>query len=121
VGDNIDLREPYILLSIRMPREMWQKVNELVEKKVGKDMSATTRALIEGGIWLFEIKKTLNDPEKMKKNIEEYNKRLEEKNSSRWFAQLSDQQLLGLKMAYELEREKRAKKPHKLASKMAKF
>ena len=88
---------------------MWEKIGELAEKKAGRDFSDTARTMIEGGIWLYENKKTLNDPEKMKLNIEEYNKRLDEKNSLGWLGQLSDQRLEGVMMGIELEREKRAK------------
>ena len=109
MGDYFKLKEPYISISLRMPRQMWEKIGELAEKKVGRDFSDTARTMIEGGIWLYENKQTLNDPEKMKLNIEEYNKRLDEKNSLGWLGQLSDQQLEGLQMANEMEREKRAK------------
>ena len=88
---------------------MWEKITELVEKKAGRDRSEVIRNRLEDGIWLYENKKTLNDPEKMRQNIEEYNKRLEEKNSSGWLAQLSDQRLEGIMIGIELEREKRAK------------
>ena len=109
MGYNIKLSEPYLSISLRIPLKMLEKITELVEKKVGRDRSDTIRNMIVDGIWLYENKKTLCDPEKMKKNIEEYNKRLEEKNSSAWLAQLSGPRLEGVMMGIELERENRAK------------
>ena len=107
--DNLELSEPFVSISLRMPRQMWVKIDKLVEQKAGRDFSDTIRNMVDVGIWMYENKKTLKDPEKMKTKIEEFNKRLDEKNSMGWFAQLSDQQLEGIKMAYELEREKRMK------------
>ncbi len=109
MGDDIGLNEPFVSISLRMPRPMWEKINQLVGQRAGRDFSDTARNMMEYGVWMYENKKTLNDPEKMKPKIEEFNKRLDEKNSMGWFAQLSDQQLEGIKMVYELERDKRAK------------
>jgi len=104
------MKEPGVLISLRMTRELWTQINNLVENNDSPDFSHAVRSLIEGGLWLIEHKNDLKDPEKSQKVVEEYNSKMDEKNLFTWTAQLTDIQIDGMKMALELEKENRIKK-----------
>ena len=104
------MKEPGASISLRIPRELWFKINELVGGRNCPDFSHAARALIEAGIWLNEHKTDLTDPEKSQKLIEKYNSKLNEKDVFDWVGQLSDLQIEGLQIAFELEKEKRHQK-----------
>ena len=77
------------------------------EKENSPDFSHAVRALIEAGLWLDEHKMDLSDPKKSQKIIEEYNEKSNEEHLFSWIGQLSDSQIEGMKIALELEKEKR--------------
>ena|SRR3989338_2285021 len=103
------MREPGVLISLRLSRELWTKINDLVDGRNCPDFSHVARSLIEAGLWLNEHKNDLTDPEKSQKFIEEYNSKLNEKDLFDWVSRLSDNQIQGMEIAFDLEKEKRFK------------
>ncbi len=103
------MKEPSVSKSIRITREQWTKINDLVDGKSIPDFSHAARSLIEAGLWLNEHKNDLTDPEKSQKLIEEYNSKLNENTLFDWVGQLTDNQIQGMQIAFELEKEKRFK------------
>ena len=103
------MKEPSISISLRIPRELWSKINNLVDDRSIPDFSHAARSLIETGLWLIEHKNDLTDPEKSQKLVEEYNSKLNEKDLFDWVGQLPDNQIESLMIAFELEKEKRIK------------
>ena len=101
------MKEPSASISLRISRELWSKINELVGGRNCPDFSHAARSLIEAGIWMIEHKNDLSDPEKSQKLIEEYNSKLNEKDVFDWVGQLTDLQIQGLQIAFDLEKEKR--------------
>lgn len=101
------MKEPSASISLRIPREQWTKINDLVCGRNYPDFSHAARSLIEAGLWLIEHKTDLEDPEKSQKLIEEYNSKLNEKELFDWVGQLTDLQIQGLQIAFDLEKEKR--------------
>lgn len=101
------MKEPSVSKSIRIPISLWQKINELIDENNIPDFSSAARSLIEAGLWLNENKKDLTDSEKSKKLIDEYNSKLDEKLLFDWVRQLSFNQIDGLNIALQLEKEKR--------------
>ena len=101
------MKEPSASISLRIPRDLWSKINNLVDDRSIPDFSHAARSLIEAGLWLIEHEKDLSDPEKSQKIIEEYNSKLNEKDVFDWVGQLSDNQIQGLEIAFELEKGKR--------------
>ena len=104
------MKEPSVLISLRMTRELWAQINNLIDEKSIPDFSHSTRSLIEAGLWLLEHKNDLTDPEKSQKLIEEYNSKIKEDTLFDWTAQLTDMQIEGMQDALEIEKEKRFKK-----------
>ena len=101
------MKEPSASISLRIPRELWSKINELAGSRNCPDFSHAARSLIESGIWMIEHKSDLSDPEKSQKLIEEFNSKLNEKDVFDWVGQLTDLQIQGLQIAFKLEKEKR--------------
>jgi len=101
------MKEPSASISLRLPRELWIKINDLVDDRTIPDFSHAARSLIETGLWLIEHKNDLEDPEKSQKLIEEYNSKLKEEALFDWVGQLPDNQIEALKIAFDLEKEKR--------------
>lgn len=101
------LKEPSASISLRISRELWDKINDLADDEGSPDFSSAARSLIEAGLWLFEHKKDFTDPEKSQKLIEEYNSKLLDKAVLDWMEQLSDTQIQGIQSALEMEKEKR--------------
>lgn len=104
------MKEPSVLISLRMTRELWSKINDLIDDRTIPDFSHAVRTLIDGGLWLLEHKNDLMDHEKTKKVVEEHNSKSNEKNLFAWVEQLTDIQIQGMNSALELEKEKRIKK-----------
>ena len=103
------MREPGVSISLRLSHELWTKINDLVDGRNCPDFSHVARSLIEAGLWLNEHKNDLTDPEKSQKFIEEYNSKLNEKDLFDWVSRLSDNQIQGMEIAFDLEKEKRFK------------
>lgn len=106
------MKEPSASVSLRLPRDLWQKINDLVDERKIPDFSHATRSLIEAGLWLNQNKNDLIDPEKSHKLIDEYNSKLDEKSLFDWVGQLSNNQIDGLMIAFDLEKEKRYLSKH---------
>ena len=98
---------PGTSISLRISFELWTKIKNFAEKENSPDFSHAVRALIEAGLWLDEHKMDLSDPKKSQKIIEEYNEKSNEEHLFSWIGQLSDSQIEGMKIALELEKEKR--------------
>lgn len=103
------MKEPGTSISLRISRELWMKINELIDGEKCPDFSHSARMLIEAGLWLNEHKNDLIDPEKSQKLIEEYNSKMNEKDVFDWVRQLSDMQIEGMQIAFKLEKEKRVR------------
>jgi len=65
------------------------------------------RSLVEGGIKLMEIKETVNDPDKVRKLVDEWNSKMNENDIFDWVGDLSDNQITAIQGAISLEKEKR--------------
>lgn len=98
---------PSTTLSTRISFELWTKIKDFAENENSPDFSHAVRALIEAGLWLDEHKIDLQDPIKYQKIIDEYNTKSNEENLFSWIGQLSNSQIDGMRMALELEKEKR--------------
>ena len=100
---------PVVGVSLRMPPELWARVNALVEDKTCKDFSHALRELLEGGLWLQEHKDDVHDPKLVEKFVSEWNQNMNETKIFDWTQQLSDSQMKAIEMALELEKERRYK------------
>lgn len=100
---------PAVGVSLRMPPDLWEKVNALVESDDCRDFSHALRSLLEGGLWLQEHKDDIHDPELVQNFIKEWNSNMNEKKIFDWTKQLSDDQIRSVRMALDLEREGRYK------------
>ena len=105
--ENFRVREPSVLKSVRFVREQWEKIVEYGESENCKDFTDALRKLVDSGLWLEEHKKQLQDPEKNRELIDEYNKRMEDETIFDWLGTQSKFQLEGLDAAIKLEKEKR--------------
>ena len=103
------MKEPSASISLRISRELWIKIHDLIDGRNCPDFSHVARSLIEAGLWLHENKNDLTDPEKSQKLIGEYNSKMNEKDVFDWVGQLPDYQIQALQIAFELEKEKRFK------------
>ena len=103
------MKLPSATLSVRIPQELWQKINEFVENGLAKDLSSAVRALIEAGFWLHEHKDDIHDPEQVQNFIKEWNLQMNEDKIFDWTEQLSENQMKAIEMAFDLEKERRYK------------
>jgi hypothetical protein len=104
------MKEPSVLISLRMTRELWTKINDLIDERIIPDFSHAARNLIDAELWLHEHKDDLTNPETSKKFIEEYNSKTNENNLFAWTGQLTEMQIQGMQSALEIEKEKRINK-----------
>ena len=100
---------PSATLSVRIPHELWLKINEFVENKVAKDLSSAVRVLIEGGLKLMEIKNEIDDPKRVQELANKWNTKMNENDIFAWTKNLSDQEMIAVQGAIELEKESRNK------------
>ena len=100
---------PSATLSVRIPHELWLKINELVENKVAKDLSSAVRILIEGGLKLKEIKNEIDDPKRVQELANQWNSKINENDIFAWANNLSDQETIAVQGAIELKKELRNK------------
>jgi len=100
---------PSATLSVRIPHELWLKINEFVENKVAKDLSSAVRVLIEGGLKLKEIKNEIDDPIRVQELANQWNTKMNENDIFSWTKNLSDQEMIAVQGAIELEKESRNK------------
>ena len=96
---------PSATLSVRIPNELWLKINELVENKVAKDLSSAVRILIEGGLKLKEIKNEIDNPKRVQELANQWNSKINENDIFAWAKNLSDQEKIAVQGAIELEKE----------------
>ena len=103
------MKLPSATLSVRIPQELWQRINEFVENKVAKDLSSAVRVLIEGGLKLMEIKNEIDNPKRVQELANQWNVKMNEKDIFSWAKNLSDQEMAAVQGAIELEKESRTK------------
>ena len=103
------MKLPSATLSVRIPQELWQRINEFVENKVAKDLSSAVRVLIEGGLKLMEIKNEIDNPKRVQELANQWNVKMNEKDIFSWAKNLSDQEMMAIQGAIELEKESRTK------------
>jgi len=103
------MKLPSATLSVRIPQELWQRINEFVENKVAKDLSSAVRVLIEGGLKLKEIKNEIDDPKRVQELANQWNTKMNENDIFEWAKNLSDQQMKAVQGVIELEKESRNK------------
>ena len=101
------MKLPSATLSVRIPQELWQRINEFVENKVAKDLSSAVRVLIEGGLKLKEIKNEIDDPKRVQELANQWNSKINENDIFEWTKNLSDQEMVAVQGAIELEKEQR--------------
>jgi len=100
---------PSATLSVRIPQELWHKINEFVENGKVKDLSNGVRVLIEGGLKLMEIKNEIDDPKRVQELANQWNVKMNENDIFAWAKNLSDQKMIAVQGAIELEKELRNK------------
>jgi len=103
------MKVPSATLSVRIPHELWLKINEFVENKVVKDLSSAVRILIEGGLKLMEIKNEIDNPVRVQELANQWNTKMNENDIFSWTKNLSDQEMIAVQGAIELEKESRNK------------
>ena len=103
------MKAPSATLSVRIPHELWLKINELVENKVAKDLSSAVRILIEGGLKLMEIKNEIDNPVRVQELANQWKTKMNENDIFSWTKNLSDQEMIAVQGAIELEKESRNK------------
>ncbi len=103
------MKAPSATLSVRIPHELWLKINEFVENKVAKDLSSAVRILIEGGLKLMEIKNEIDNPVRVQELANQWNTKMNENDIFSWTKNLSDQEMIAVQGAIELEKESRNK------------
>lgn len=101
------MKLPSVSKSVRLPSELWQKLEDLVEQNAFVDFSDAVRELIDGGLKLIEIKSEINNPDKVRELAESWDSRMNEKNIFDWVHRLSDNQMKAVQGAIDLEKEKR--------------
>ena len=100
---------PAVGISLRMPQELWARVNTFVENRTCKDFSHALRELVEGGLWLQEHKDDVHEPKLIEKFVSEWNANMNETKIFDWTKRLSDSQIKAVGMALDLEKESRLK------------
>ncbi len=103
------MKLPSATLSVRIPQELWQRINEFVENGATKDLSSAVRVLIEGGLKLKEIKNVVDNPKRVQELANQWNVKMNEKDIFSWAKNLSDQEMAAVQGAIELEKESRNK------------
>ena len=103
------MKVPSATLSVRIPHELWLKINEFVENKVAKDLSSAVRILFEGGLKLMEIKNEIDNPVRVQELANQWNTKMNENDIFSWTKNLSDQEMIAVQGAIELEKESRNK------------
>jgi len=103
------MKLPSATLSVRIPQELWQKINEFVENGLAKDQSSAVRVLIEGGLRLMEIKNEIDNPKRVQELANQWNSKINEKDIFAWAMNLSDQKMTAVQGAIELVKEQRNK------------
>jgi len=101
------MKNPSVSKSIRLPFEMWENIQNLVEIGTFEDFSHAIRVLAEGGMQLMKIKDTINDPEKISQITNEWSSKINEDEILDWAKNLSDSQLQAVDMLIGMEKEKR--------------
>ncbi len=109
LGDNIIAKLPSLSISLRLSHDLWTEINQLVENGVFNNISDAIRSLAEGGLWLHKNKDSLQNQEFVKDIFEKWNSKMNEKGIFEWTSQLTSDQLDAIKMALDLEKEKRCK------------
>ena len=101
------MKLPSVSKSVRLPFELWQKLEDLVEQNAFDDFSDAVRELIDGGLKLIEIKSEINNPDKVRELAESWDSKMNEKYIFDWVHRLSDNQMKAVQGAIDLEKEKR--------------
>ena len=101
------MKNPSVSKSVRLPFELWQKLQDLVEQEVFTDFSDAARELIEGGLKLIEIKNDINNPQKVQELVNSWNTKMNEQKIFDWVSNLSENEMKAVQGAMELEKEKR--------------
>ena len=109
MGYNCNLNEPSVSKTLRIPYEMWQSIQALVDSGVYSDFSEAIRRLVEGGMRLISIKDQIKDPEKVKELVQEWDAKMNENEILEWAKNLSDSKLKAVDMLIDLEKETRYK------------
>ncbi len=101
---------PSISISIRINTELWQHLNGLVEEDKFSNISEAIRTFLGLGKWLYHNKDRFDDKDEIKKIEQEWTSQMNEKANLEWLEKLTDMQMEGVKMAINLETERRFKK-----------
>ena len=98
------MKLPSATLSVRIPQELWQRINEFVENGIAKDFSSAVRVLIEGGLKLMEIKNEIDNPVRVQELASQWNTKMNEKDIFSWAKNLSDQEMAAVQFDIDLEK-----------------
>ena len=98
-----------ILIAIRIPIDLLDQIEEIMTRHGWTNLSEFVRSAIKIFIRVERTISITNDPEKWQKFQEEMDAQISENNIIDYFAGLDDSKLKGIKMALELEEEKRAR------------
>ena len=97
------------IISFRLPTKSLDDVELIMESYGLKSYSEYFRRAILISIEIERNKATFNDPKKCKEFLDDLNSKMTEEKVFDWVGQLSDTKMDGLKMALELEKDKRTK------------
>jgi len=103
------LKLPTATLSIRIPHELWEKLAHFVDNGPAKDLSSAVRTLIEGGFKLLEIKNKIDDPDRVRELVEQWDSKMNESDIFEWAKNLPDHEMKAVQGAIEFENEQRNK------------
>lgn len=101
---------PTTSISIRISTEWWQYLQKMVEKGEFSNISHAIRSFLELGKWLHDNKERFKDEEEIRKIEQEWFSQMNERANLEWLQDLTDTQIEGVKMAINLETERRYKK-----------
>jgi Arc/MetJ-type ribon-helix-helix transcriptional regulator len=97
---------PLVSISVRMPCELLEKLEEKITIKQFKDRSEAIRSYVELGLHVESYRSSIKDPEFLKsmEDLRQDDKIFE------WMSSLKENELTAIKTAIELEREIRSKR-----------
>ena len=98
---------PSVSKTVRISFDLWERIQNSVVDGTFPDFSHGIRELAEGGYWLLKNKDKLQDKEIVKQFLDDWNSKMNEKNIFDWVKQLPDSQVEAVRVALEMERERR--------------
>lgn len=99
------MNKPQIPISIRIPSELWDKIDNYYKVAKRRDFSDGVRSLIDVGLWVFENKDKLDDSAKMAEFETKMNKNLNENQIFGWIKSLESGKINAISMAIDMKKK----------------